>query len=115
MHSPQLAACFRSAALLPQYPAACCGDFFSLLMGLLAPQRSQNSDFSSDFSELLNRTVEVGSDHPRIAGQVRSFREGAHDLDQIGLAFKADAGQVRHGDVAVLDAHTVREPAIGLE
>src|SRR5690349_24658792 len=27
MHSPQLAACFRSAALLPQYPAACCGDF----------------------------------------------------------------------------------------
>src|SRR5215210_6288506 len=28
MHSPQLAACFRSTALLPQYPAACCGDFY---------------------------------------------------------------------------------------
>jgi serine-type D-Ala-D-Ala carboxypeptidase/endopeptidase len=30
MHSPQLAACFLSAALLPQYPAACCGDFLFL-------------------------------------------------------------------------------------
>jgi len=29
-------------------------------MGLLAPQQPQISDFPSDFSELLNRTVEVG-------------------------------------------------------
>src|SRR6476619_930675 len=35
---------------------------FSLLMGLLAPQQPQISDFPSDFSELLNRTVEVGFD-----------------------------------------------------
>jgi hypothetical protein len=33
---------------------------FSLLIGLLAPQQPQNSDFPSNFSELLNRTVEVG-------------------------------------------------------
>jgi transposase InsO family protein len=31
MNSPQLAACFWSAALLPQYPAACCGDFYLLV------------------------------------------------------------------------------------
>src|SRR3954463_9325414 len=37
---------------------------FSLLMGLLAPQQPQISDFPSDFSELLNRTVEVGSAPP---------------------------------------------------
>jgi hypothetical protein len=30
------------------------------LMDLLAPQQPQISDFPSDFSELLNRTVEVG-------------------------------------------------------
>jgi hypothetical protein len=33
--------------------------FFSV-DGLLAPQQPQNSDFPSDFSELPNRTVEVG-------------------------------------------------------
>jgi hypothetical protein len=33
---------------------------FSLLMGSLAPQQPQISDFPSDFSELLNQTVEVG-------------------------------------------------------
>jgi hypothetical protein len=35
--------------------------FFSV-DGLLAPQQPQNSDFPSDFSELPNRTVEVGSE-----------------------------------------------------
>ncbi len=32
MYSPQLAACCRSTALLPQYSAACCGDFLSTLV-----------------------------------------------------------------------------------
>src|SRR6266849_312647 len=33
----------------------------------------------------------------------------------IGLSFKTDARQIRHGDVTVLDAHAIRKTAIGLE
>src|SRR5215831_4395891 len=34
---------------------------------------------------------------------------------EIGLAFEAYAGEIRHGDAAVLDAHAIGETAIGLE
>ena len=39
----------------------------------------------------------------------------AHDADQVGFAFEADAGEVGHHDVAVVDADLVGEAAIGLE
>ncbi len=45
----------------------------------------------------------------------RYDRQLAHDPDQVRLALEADARQFRHGDVAVLDPHGIREPAIGLE
>src|ERR1700739_1918393 len=43
------------------------------------------------------------------------FRQVTHDLDQVRLALESDAGQLRHGDAAVLDAYAIREAAIGLE
>src|SRR4051794_8167796 len=51
---------------------------FSLLMGLLAPQQPQVSDFLSNFSELLNRTVEVGPEAglARVSGGACSLATG---------------------------------------
>ena len=43
------------------------------------------------------------------------LREIAHDLDEVALALEADAWQVRHHDVAILDTNAVGEAAIGLE
>jgi hypothetical protein len=45
----------------------------------------------------------------------RSSGQGVHDRDQIRLALEADAGQLGHDDVTVVDAHAVRKAAIGLE
>src|SRR6185369_14831188 len=44
-----------------------------------------------------------------------SRRQRVHLLVEIGFSLEPDARQVRHGDVAVLDTHAVREAAIGLE
>src|SRR4051794_4451695 len=44
-----------------------------------------------------------------------SFRQFAHNLDQIGLALEADAGQVGQRHVAVLDLDAIGEAAEGLE
>src|SRR5437588_6591221 len=47
---------------------------------------------------------------------VRASRtQCAHFLVEVGLALEADAGQVRHRDVTVLDAHPVGKAAIGLK
>src|SRR5690349_10088605 len=54
MHSPQLAACFRSAALLPQYPAACCGDF------LFNKGELHLFDYEDTVQPLKNRLEAVG-------------------------------------------------------
>src|SRR5882757_1875231 len=43
------------------------------------------------------------------------LRERLHFLVEIRLALEPDAGEVRHGDVAVLDADAVGEAAVGLE
>src|SRR5882757_4840670 len=45
----------------------------------------------------------------------RSVRQLAHYLDEVGLALEADARQVRHHDMAVLNPHAVGKSAIGLE
>src|SRR6516164_6956758 len=44
-----------------------------------------------------------------------SGRERLHLLIEIRFAFKPDAGQIRHDDVAILDTDAVGETAIGLE
>src|SRR3954462_3834784 len=44
-----------------------------------------------------------------------SLSQFAHDFDQVGFALEADAGQLGHDDVPVLDTHAVREAAVGLE
>ena len=43
----------------------------------------------------------------RTAGRGTLFRQLAHHADQIGLALEADAGNVRHHDVAGLDPNAV--------
>src|SRR5450830_1126967 len=50
---------------------------------------------------------------PRSA--VGLFRQLAHFGVQVGLAFEAYAWQVWHGDVAIVDLHTVGEAAVRLE
>ena len=45
----------------------------------------------------------------------RLFRQFAHHPDQIRLALKADAGQLGHHDIAILDAHAIGEASVGLE
>src|SRR5687767_4270100 len=44
-----------------------------------------------------------------------SRRKSLHLRIKVGLALEADARQLGHGDVAVLDAHAIREAAVGLE
>src|SRR3954470_23907252 len=44
-----------------------------------------------------------------------SRRQRFHLIIEIGFSFKPDAWQIRHGDVAVLDANAVGKAAIGLE
>ncbi len=53
----------------------------------------------------------------RISLRVRcqSFGQFPHHLDQVGFAFKADARQLGHDDVTLLDLDAVREAAVGLE
>src|SRR6478672_9023599 len=46
---------------------------------------------------------------------IRLARQTAHLFDQIRFAFKADARQIRHGDIAVLDPNAIGKTAIGLE
>src|ERR1700730_15157851 len=46
---------------------------------------------------------------------VTSRRQRLHLHVKIGFSLKADARQIRHGDVTVLDADAVGETAIGLE
>src|SRR3954469_14046115 len=54
---------------------------------------------------------------PAFAGMsgLSLLRQLAHHLNQVGLAFEADAGKLRHRDEAVLDTHAVGEAAVGLE
>src|ERR1700739_2102664 len=61
---------------------------FSPLMSLLAPQQPQNSDFPSDFNELLNRTVEVGSALPADRGDAADAgaAEGLRSAGACGVA-----------------------------
>src|SRR4051794_11347756 len=47
-----------------------------------------------------------------LAGLLGQF---AHDLDQIRLALEADARNVRHDDVTVLNPDRIRESPVGLE
>src|SRR5690348_11919265 len=61
---------------------------------------------------LLRRYAPRNDDEGR---RVTSRRQRLHLRVEIRLPFKSDAGQVRHGDVAVLDADAVGETAIGLE
>src|SRR3982750_4917230 len=49
------------------------------------------------------------------APRVRLLRQRLHFLVEIRFPLEADARQVGHGDVAVLDADAVGEAAIGLE
>jgi hypothetical protein len=44
-----------------------------------------------------------------------SRRQRFHLRVKIGFSLEADARQIRHGDVTVLDANAIREAAIGLE
>src|SRR5260221_12652445 len=44
-----------------------------------------------------------------------SHRQRLHLRVKIGFSLEADARQIRHGDVTVLDANAIREAAIGLE
>src|SRR5690348_13359444 len=44
-----------------------------------------------------------------------SRRQRLHLRVEIRLPFKADAGQIRHGDLAILDADAIGKAAIGLE
>src|SRR6202022_4660339 len=46
---------------------------------------------------------------------VTSRRQRPHFPIKIGFSLEPGARQIRHGDVAVLDANAVRETAIGLE
>jgi len=51
-------------------------------MGLLAPQQPQISYFPNDFSELLNRTVEVGPNHARRIHRGFAARTGRQAEDR---------------------------------
>src|ERR1700730_889743 len=53
------------------------------------------------------------SDHPGMMALLR--RQRVHLRIEIRFSLKADARQLRHGDVTVLDANTVGKAAIGLE
>src|SRR5947209_1436540 len=46
---------------------------------------------------------------------IASARETSHLFDQIRFAFKTDARQVRHSDIAVLHLNAIGKTAIGLE
>src|SRR6476659_11081037 len=46
---------------------------------------------------------------------IRLARQTAHLFDQIRFAFKTDARQIRHRDIAVLDLHAIGNTAIVLE
>src|ERR1700738_543794 len=65
--------------------------------------------------EANGRGTRGGSDRLAHLRALVLLRQFAHDLDEVRLALKADAGQIRHHDVAVQNPHAVRKAARGRE
>jgi hypothetical protein len=65
-------------------------------------------------SALLGLMGAAGAKSP-LTQSPGSRRQRLHLGVEIGLSLEADARQIGHGDVTVLDAHAVGKAAIGLE
>src|SRR5262245_10475533 len=86
----------------------------------LSKGQSSLADRTAPIRRLPGRRVKrpVGSAGPAKAGhyvQTGSFGKLPHHADEIRLTFESNARQLRHSDVAVLDAYAVGKSSIRLK
>src|SRR4051794_33513916 len=85
-------------------PGHCCAVSSGRRRGVAAPGAATLTKGAGS-----ERTFDVFPHLCRLGGEV------THLSIEVGFAFKADAWQIGHGDVARLHPHPVRETTIGLE